>query len=240
MMQKKEALKSFKSWAKSEEFSLKYLFPSVSKNEVIHIDLSINNTHVKTIKEFNNLPYFETKLEEIQTENPTKIIAGGYLEKRALYTSDIYKRNTKNGVEKRDTHLGVDFWLPAQTPVNALLDGEIVCITDDNFDKGYGGLLILKHKTKNNVFFTLYGHLSLASIEQHKVGNIIRKGAQIGQLGNATENGNWVPHLHFQIMLTLLDFKNDFPGVAYESEIEFWKSICPNPNLLFKLKALDI
>lgn len=239
MMHKKKMLEAFKNWAKNKEFSLQDLFPTVVKKEAIHIDLSIHNTLVRTINEFNNLLYFEEKLEEIQVKNTTKIIAGGYLEKRALYTSDNYKRNTKTGIEKRDTHLGVDFWLPAKTPVNTILDGEIVCITDDNFEKGYGGLLILKHRTENNVFYTLYGHLSLASIAHHKIGNFLLKGTEIGVLGNASENGNWVPHLHFQIMLTLLDFKNDFPGVAYESEIDYWKSICPNPNLLFKLKALD-
>ena len=37
----------------------------------------------------------------------------------------------------------------------------------------------------------------------------------------------------------VLDYKNDFPGVALESELEFWKMICPNPNLLFKLDSLS-
>ena len=70
------------------------------------------------------------------------------------------------------------------------------------------------------------------------LGDEIKSGEQIGVLGNTTENGDWVPHLHFQIMLSLLDFKDDFPGVALESEVPFWKSICPNPNLLFKSGAL--
>lgn len=34
-------------------------------------------------------------------------------------------------------------------------------------------------------------------------------------------------------MLSLLDYKNDFPGVAYFRQINVWKSICPDPNLLF-------
>ena len=57
-------------------------------------------------------------------------------------------------------------------------------------------------------------------------------------LGNTTENGNWAPHLHFQIVLSLLDYEVDFPGVAYFSEITVWKSICPNPNLLIKSERI--
>jgi 4-aminobutyrate aminotransferase-like enzyme len=36
-------------------------------------------------------------------------------------------------------------------------------------------------------------------------------------------------------MLSLLDYKTDFPGVAYFRQIDVWKSMCPNPNLLFKV-----
>ena len=39
-------------------------------------------------------------------------------------------------------------------------------------------------------------------------------------------------------MLDLLDFKDDFPGVAYPNEKEIWRSFCPDPNLLFKLPNL--
>ena len=58
-------------------------------------------------------------------------------------------------------------------------------------------------------------------------------------LGNYFENGNWEPHLHFQVLLSLLNFKVDYPGVAYISEITVWKSICPNPNLLIKSEELE-
>jgi murein DD-endopeptidase MepM/ murein hydrolase activator NlpD len=72
-----------------------------------------------------------------------------------------------------------------------------------------------------------------------KVGDQLKKGDQIGFIGNSTENGGWSPHLHFQIMLSLLNYKNDFPGVAYYNQIKIWKSICPDPNSLFKLKELN-
>ena len=231
-MDKKNNLINFENWSKNNELSLKDMFPSISKTDLFHIDLSIHNSTVKSEEEFNNPMYFEKKLEEIQLKNPAKIIAGGYLEKRALYTSDIY--NAENSSEKRNVHLGVDYWLPKNTSIHTFFDGEIVCATHQKSYKGYGGLVILKHTFSEIVFYTLYGHLAKKSILKFKIGDTIKKGDEIGVLGNYAENGEWVPHLHFQIMLSLLDYEDDFPGVALESEIDFWKTICPNPSLLFK------
>lgn len=225
----------FHNWAAKNTFSLELLFPNVHKNEIHPLDLSIASDFLKNKEDFHNLKLFAEKLEELQQKVPTKIIAGGYLEKRNLYTSDIYQRATETGIEKRDVHLGLDFWLPKNTPVHAILDGEVVCVTDDSHHKGYGGLLILKHQLNDFHFYTLYGHNTVNSVLKHPVGKRIKKGAQIAVLADASENGDWVPHLHFEIMLTLLDYTTDFPGVAFESEIEIWKSICPDPNLLFKL-----
>ena len=58
-------------------------------------------------------------------------------------------------------------------------------------------------------------------------------------LGDQTINGNWAPHLHFQVMLSLLDYTTDFPGVAYTNQIAVWKSLCIDPNALFHIKNLQ-
>lgn len=228
----------FKQWAATETFSLTTLFPTVNKNEIHQIDLSTSSAFIGGIEEFNDLAFFQKKLEALQKKVPTKIIAGGYLEKRALYTSAIYKSASDNGFERRNIHLGVDFWLPENTPVHALLEGEVVCVTNDAYPKGYGGLLILKHQVADFHFYTLYGHNTVQSVQKHAIGSRVKKGAQIAILANASENGDWVPHLHFEIMLSRLDYTDDFPGVAFESELAIWKSICPDPNLLFKLEGL--
>tara|TARA_B110000090_G_scaffold157738_1_gene173540 strand:+ start:6172 stop:6939 length:768 start_codon:yes stop_codon:yes gene_type:complete len=225
----------FENWASNQVFSLTTLFPTVQKSKIHHIDLSTTSEFIGGIEEFNDLDFFQKKLEKLQKEVPTKIITGGYLEKRALYTSDIYKRESENGLEKRNVHLGLDFWLPENTPVHAFLDGEVVCVTDDAHHKGYGGLLILKHRVADFHFYTLYGHNTVKSVKKHLIGSKVKKGTQIAVLANAAENGGWVPHLHFEIMLTRLDYTNDFPGVTFESELAIWKRICPDPNLLFKL-----
>ena len=63
--------------------------------------------------------------------------------------------------------------------------------------------------------------------------NKLKKGDFLGWIGDSHENGNWVPHLHFQILLSLLDIGENFPGVGYQKHIESWKSICPDPDLIF-------
>ena len=230
--------KAFKDWSDKQEFKLEDLFPTIQKEEIDHLDLSVSSKWIGHQKEFNDLDLFEFKINQLQKQVPNKIIAGGYLEPRAIYTSNAYDKIGNSGNESRTIHLGIDFWLPSGTPVHGVLDGEVVLAINDEGNKEYGGLVILKHTAESFEFYTLYGHLSVASATKHKLGEIIKKGEKIGVLGNSTENGNWAPHLHFQVMLSLLNYENDFPGVAYYNQIEVWESICPDPNLLFKSEGL--
>ena len=227
----------FKNWSTENNFNLSGLFPTINKNKIHHLDLSVSSVFVGHQEEFNNLDLFQFKIEQLQKEVPSKILAGGYLEPRNLYTSSEYDTIGNYGNQSRTIHLGVDFWLPENTPVNALLEGEVVIVENDIGDKEYGGLVVLKHVQKDFTFYTLYGHNTPESVLKHSIGDLIKKGEQIAVLANYPDNGNWAPHLHFQVMLSLLDFKIDFPGVAYYNEIDVWKSLCPNPNLLFKIEG---
>ena len=230
--------KKFEQWASKNTFFLSDLFPTINRNEAHHIDMSVSSKWIGHQQEFNDLDFLQFKIDQLQKEVPTKIIAGGYLEPRALYTSTAYDTIGNNGRESRSIHLGIDYWLPENTPVHALFDGEVVIAVNDAGNKEYGGLVVLKHKTETFEFYTLYGHNTVESATKHKIGDIILKGEKIAKLGNYPENGNWAPHLHFQILLSLFDYKSDYPGVAYLSQIDVWKSVCPNPNLLFKSEAL--
>lgn len=231
--------KQFEEWAHENEFHLFDLFPTKNKNEVYPIDLSVSSKWIGHQHEFNNLELFQFKIDQLQKTIPNKIIAGGYLEPRPIYTSTEYDTIGNYGRESRTIHLGIDYWLPKDTAVHSFIDGEVVIATNDAGDKEYGGLVVLKHQVNNLEFFTLYGHLSVLSATKHKIGDVIKKGDKIGELGNYPENGNWAPHLHFQVMLSMLNYTKDFPGVAYFNQIDIWKSICPNPNVLFKSKAFD-
>ena len=227
----------FKKWCSKQSISISKLFPSIKKNKLEKIDLSVSTKFIEP-SELGDIEVFQYKIEKLQEKFPDKILAGGYLEPRAIYTTDKYGKSGNSGNENRTIHIGLDFWLPSKTPVHAMFDGEVVIAINDAGEKEYGGLVVLKHKTKNFDFFTLYGHNSVKSATKHSVGDKIKKGDKISELGNYPENGNWPPHLHFQIMLSIMDYKIDFPGVMYYNQIEIWKEICPDPNLLFKSKSI--
>ncbi|WP_226064527.1 aminotransferase class III-fold pyridoxal phosphate-dependent enzyme [Kaistella polysaccharea] len=229
---------AFKVWADKQVFTFADLFPSLQKEHVYKLDLSVSSLWLGHQEEFNDLDVFQFKIDQLQKKVPNQLIAGGYLEPRAIYTSTSYDKIGNSGRESRTIHLGVDFWAPSLTPVHSLLGGEVVVSVNNAAYKEYGGLVILKHQVENFIFYTLYGHLSAASARMHKIGNYVDKGEKIGELGTSNENGNWVPHLHFQMMLSLLDYDNDFPGVAYHNQLEVWRSICPDPNFMFKSEHL--
>ena len=63
-------------------------------------------------------------------------------------------------------------------------------------------------------------------------------GFNLGFNSSDLNNGNWAPHLHFQILLDLLDYTEDFPGVQTYQEQDLWADLCPDPNLLFKSEEL--
>ncbi len=228
----------FVTWCKQQQINISQLFPSEKKAACTSVDLSVSGKWLGHMSDFGDFDLFQFKIDRLQKEHPQKIIAGGYMEPRMVYSTSAYDRLGNNGNESRTVHLGIDCWLPAGTPVHALLDGEIVTAINDEGDKEYGGLIILKHETDQFHFYSLYGHLSVKSATARKIGERVKKGERIAFLGDFPENGNWPPHLHFELMLSMLDYTDDFPGVAYKSEIEVWKSICPDPNLLFKEASL--
>ena len=231
---------AFSTWASENPVKLSSLFPSIGKERIRSLDLSVSSILIGDRELANDLELFQFKIERLQAEVPDKIIAGGYLEPRALYTSEAYDRMGNSGKESRTIHLGIDFWVPVGTPVHTLFDGEVVTAVNDEGEKEYGGLIILKHHEEGMEFYTLYGHQTIDSVVDLKAGDRILQGELVGRVGNYLENGNWAPHLHFQIMLSLLEYENDFPGVAYPDEVEVWKSLCPDPNLLFGQPELQI
>lgn len=228
----------FEYWAKNHKLEFNELFPSLKKTSVLPLDLSVSGTWLGQSTEFNNLDLFQFKIDQLQKANPDCIISGGYLEPRPIYTSLDYAKIGNIGRENRSIHLGVDFWIPESTPVHAPYTGQVVMVVNDEGEKAYGGMIVLKHEDEGLCFFSLYGHLSKQSVFEQSVGNTIAKGERFAEIGSKHENGNWAPHLHFQVMLSLFDFYNDFPGVIYPNQKDVWSGICPDPNLLFNVSSL--
>lgn len=224
----------FENWAKNNQITLRNLLPTISSEKVLNLDMSVGSTLLGNLSEYSDTEASEFKLKQFRKHHPKNILLNGYLETRPFYTTHAFKSEGNNGPQYRTVHLGTDFWVPAKTPVQAPFDGKVKVIHHNDFDKDYGPMLILEHRFEGEKFYSLYGHLSLMSLEILTVGQKIKQGDRIAYIGKSTENGNWAPHLHFQLILDLLGNDENFNGVALPSKVEVWKSICPNPNLIFE------
>jgi len=163
---------------------------------------------------------------------------GRYDEARLLYTSPLFSGGAKPTDERRTIHMGLDLFSPPGTPVFAPLEGTVHIAAHNTAPLDYGPVVILKHATGEGIeFFTLYGHLSLETLSNVHAGDRIAQGQKIASLGKIEENGGWPPHLHFQIIIDLLDLGRDFPGVCKASERSVWLSLSPDPNLLLGIPA---
>jgi peptidoglycan LD-endopeptidase LytH len=156
---------------------------------------------------------------------------GGYNEHRTIYSrSRVF--DAPGGKEPRRLHLGMDIWGPAGTPVYAPLAATVHSFGFNDAYGDYGATLILQHELDGYLFHTLYGHLSLASIQDKQEGQEIEAGQWIAAFGAPEENGQWPPHLHFQVVRDMQGFKGDYPGVCKFSEREKYLANCPDADLL--------
>ena len=159
---------------------------------------------------------------------------GRYLEDRRVYDSAAFEAELPG--ERRTLHLGVDVFLPAGEPILAPLDGTVRAVAFRPQARDWGGIVVLDHETGDGVrFHTLYGHLSRASAERLRAGAVLRRGEEVGRLGDESENGGWAPHLHLQILTTDLGRGSDAHGVGTLTERDLWESVSPDPNLLLGL-----
>lgn len=197
------------------------------------LDLSISNPELTKIN-LKDATAFENYIEEKRKEFNSKIAFGGYLEKRNLYQRSTHFNN--ESIEERNIHLGIDLWTAAGTPIICPLDGTIHSFKNNTAFGDYGPTIILQHQIENEVFYTLYGHLALESIRTLDIGMLFKKGQALATLGKPIENGDYAPHLHFQIIKKIGDYIGDYPGVCSQSNLDFYTENCPDPNLLLKIK----
>jgi 4-aminobutyrate aminotransferase-like enzyme/Ser/Thr protein kinase RdoA (MazF antagonist) len=161
---------------------------------------------------------------------------GPYGEVRGVYVADHFV--DEGGAGRRNRHLGIDIFAPAGTPLHAPLPGLVQSVAYNADPLDYGHTLILRHETAaGRPFYTLYGHLGASLPDLLAPGQSVAAGQVIGHLGDWTENGGWAPHLHLQVMTTLLDQPpGNFFGVGHDSLWPVWADICPDANLLLGLE----
>ncbi|MDR2760603.1 MAG: peptidoglycan DD-metalloendopeptidase family protein, partial [Rickettsiales bacterium] len=113
----------------------------------------------------------------------------GYLENRRQQLKTM-----KFNEERRFFHLGLDLYAPVGIKLYAPLDGEIVMREYEDGIGNYGGMIVIRHNINGAVFYSLYGHLSKKSLLGSN--STVKRGEEIGEIGDESENGNWSYHTH--------------------------------------------
>lgn len=210
----------------------KVIDESIKISEYTPLNLSVSNQELAAEK-LDTSEDFEKYILNYLKENKAKVAFGGYIEGRFLYQrSSIFLNESK---PERNIHIGLDLWAEAGTAVLAALDGKVHSFKNNIGLGDYGPTIILEHQIENEKFYTLYGHLSLESIEKLNIGDQFKKGQKIATLGNASVNGDYAPHVHFQIIHNIENYWGDYPGVCNTKDLNFYIENCPDPNLLLKI-----
>lgn len=198
--------------------------------KLFRLDFTDSNTALGA-SEIADTRLFTDYVNRTLISHGAKYGIGGYKENRTLYRrSELFA-----GEETRSLHLGVDIWGPVGTPVYAALGGMVHSFAFNDKFGDYGATIILLHQLETVAFHTLYGHLSLADISTLSEGAYINRGQKIGHFGEPSENGNWPPHLHFQIIHNLYLKDGDYPGVCTISEAKAYLDNCPDADLILNM-----
>ncbi|WP_443936998.1 peptidoglycan DD-metalloendopeptidase family protein [Pedobacter sp. MW01-1-1] len=199
-----------------------------SSDTLLPLDFTANNTEL-TPELLADTDLFSDWVKQQLDHAQATYGIGGYNEHRTIYARSMH---FDAGEEPRRLHLGVDIWANAGTPIYNFYEGKVHSFANNSSSGDYGGTIILQYQLNGLEFYALYGHLSLASFNGLQEGQSISAGQLIGTLGKKEENGNWPPHLHFQLILDMQGFKGDYPGVCKFSEREKYLANCPDPNLI--------
>ena len=192
-----------------------------SVDDFAHLDLSVHSSPYYNVDNIN-LQSLKTYVAEVKVECNAKLLYGGYLEQRAIYTSEHFTGET------RDIHIGIDVWAAAGTPLYAPTDMILHSMAYNAAELDYGYTLI--YFIPEMDVHLLLGHLSKSSIINKEVGMKANAKNELAWLGNPSENGGWEPHVHIQLIKNMGDLKGDYPGVCRQSDLDYYQSNCPDPT----------
>jgi murein DD-endopeptidase MepM/ murein hydrolase activator NlpD len=197
-------------------------------------DFTGNNKELEVLDINDVAGFTEYLFERIAGADPPVGI-GRYNEDRVLYRHSPLFDGT---AERRSIHLGIDLFVVEDSTIYTPLRGRVFAYANNARLGDYGPTVILDHDLDGVRFFTLYGHLSCATLEDIQIGATLEAGERVGEVGDLHENGGWPPHLHFQVICETPTQGGDYPGVASPSEREHYLGLCPDPNLILGIPGL--
>lgn len=209
------------------------------KDRLYALDLTADNKELSDVM-LGDCRLFSLCLEEKLKQTGARYAIGGYNEHRTVYALHKVFDAANAGEQPRRLHLGTDIWGKPGTAVMAPLDGIVHSFANNDRKGDYGATIILSHQLDGVPFYTLYGHLGLSSIRNLEEGRRIMAGEIFAAFGIPAENGQWSPHLHFQLIVNLGDWYGDYPGVCAFPDREKWLSNSPDPDLILRMNSFII
>ena len=219
---------------------------NTATDKLLPLDFTAANKELTT-EMIGDTELFSQYINNKLSNSNAKYGIGGYNEDRVLYKRsshfEISSSSSSPGEEggweetgaARSIHLGIDIWASAGTKVFIPIGGTVHSFAYNDNYSDYGATIILQHQLETVVFHTLYGHLSLADLVNMQEGKYISRGELLAHFGEPKENGDWPPHLHFQIIDDMRIHKGDYPGVCTIYEREKYLKNCPNPDLILNM-----
>lgn len=211
----------------------------LNRENLVVFDFTADNPELRDLDVSNTQAFSRYIFQKLEQEK-ARVGIGKYNENRTIYDkSAVFGSQGQDGGRRRTLHIGLDLWVEAGTPVLAALDGTVHSFQDNRPFGDYGPTIILEHRLKGITFYTLYGHLSRKDLDVLEKGLEVRAGQEMARVGDIHENGQWPPHLHFEIIGDLQGKEGDFPGVCAVQDREKYLDLCPDPNLLLGIKILE-
>lgn len=203
--------------------------PAIEKPKVLALDLTTASPDAAAWAVLDAAGA-ERLINQRVAEAGADFAIGLYGEDRPVYKGDAFAA----GPAQRTVHLGIDLFAPAGEAVHAPFAGAVAFIHDDAVAFGFGPTVLLEHRSdQGDVFWTLYGHLSRPSVQKLFPGQRIAAGEAFAALGAAAENGNWSPHLHFQVVTDHLGLEGRMHGVGVRDHFQVWRAVSPDPSVVF-------
>jgi len=182
-------------------FLASLIFPSLigQSNCYVNLDLEARQWHYNSEADSvdNRNPLLDPQIcqqmiEHINGKYQVNWTYGGYLEDRTFLWRNSYLEQ-----DSKFIHLGVDYNIPAGTPVTAPSGCQVLEIDDDHdLEGGWGPRVIVElcdpRCSGNILVFAHLGNIECV------VGQRLTAGERFAVVGAPPTNGNWFPHLHLQ------------------------------------------
>lgn len=203
------------------------LFGDLLKGPPLLLDLSFHNPELADMDMTDQVQFQQYIEQKLGTDYSWGV--SGYLEFRSTLLGHLPQMKA----DQRFFHLGLDVMVPVGAPLYAPLDG---VVEETGYEPGtgnFGGYVLLRHEGDFETFYSLNGHLNPDSFKA--VGTTVKQGEAFATIGDFSNNGNWFPHTHLQI-LTKKGYIEGYLSKGYCTsemlpEIQY---LCPSPLHLFR------